>query len=273
MKGKDLAVLGGIGLALYLLVPKAKEVAAAGGVTTVIPMPTATTPGLDVGGLFSGIASIFAAMPQQIIPEINIPEYRFDPRDYIPEVPDWEGMVPDWDKLIAGFAELSPDWDKLFALFGGDGNGDENGDENGNGNGEPSQSLVAKLLRGESLYPTGIVKSLGDTILDLVEAPFKVGQKVFDEGGLFSEEWWTNMMPEWALTEKGKAERAYGGEAEAIFSEAGVTQATPENIQALIEAREKITGQKAEEIPPIGTPAYLPFIVGEPELPHGVRIG
>jgi len=104
MKGKDLAVLGGIGLAVYLLIPKGREAAAAGGIT-ILPGAPAAAAGSDIGGIFSGIASLFGAMPQPIVPEINIPEFIMPPI-IIPEVPglpdfpDWSDFFPDWESFL-----------------------------------------------------------------------------------------------------------------------------------------------------------------------------
>ena len=96
MKSKDLLVIGGIGLAVYMLMPKGK---AAGGSETTITMPTG---GLDLGAL----ANLFSAIPSQVIPEINIPEFKFPDID-IPEFPDWEKFFPDWEKFF-------PDWEKII---------------------------------------------------------------------------------------------------------------------------------------------------------------
>jgi len=56
----------------------------------------------------------------------------------------------------------------------------------------------------------------------------------------------------------------YGEESEAIFAGAGVKNATPENIDLLIAAREKVTGERAEYFPPIGSEDYLFGMLGLP---------
>lgn len=237
MKGKDLIFLAGGALLAYMLIPK-KEAEAAPGVS-IIGIPTAGEAPLDIGGIFGGIASLFGAMPTPIVPEINIPEFKWPdiniPEINIPDIPEFVmPALPD-ELKIPDIPSLIPDI--------------------------PGTGIIDRLLKGESLVETGgIVKSIGGTIVDIVEAPFEVGKEVFDEQGLFSEDWWTAQMPEFALTEKGKFMRAYGAESEAIFTEAGVEYATPENIDRLIAAREKITGIEAETVPPIGTAAYDVFM-------------
>lgn len=227
MKGKDLAVIGGIGLAVYLLIPKAK-----------VAEP--------IGGNGGGITTI--------IPELNIPEFKF-PDVNITEIFQYPTTEKDLESIISPRDELVEWWDRFISLL--DRNGKDEGDKNivekvidvvtgGNGgNGGREKSIWEKLLAGEPLIDTDkITTSLADTAMDLISAPFDIGKKMFDEQGLFSEDWWTEQMPEWALTEQGKAQRAYGAESEAIFELAGVTQATPGNLYKLIAARNIITGKK-----------------------------
>lgn len=258
MKSKDLFVIGGTVLALYLLMPKAKEVAAAGGVTTVIPMPTAT-PGLDVGGLFSGMASIIGAMPQQMVPEINIPEYKL-PDVNIPEFPDytgffaaWEARLADWENrlrdleydipdipdegLIPDIPSLIPDIPDLIPdlipdFFGGNG-------KNGDG-----------AMMGFFAEVTKAWDNFWHTSTDIVAWGNRPWYELF-------------LDPLW-LKKPTEEELEIRAESEAIFEEAGISEVTPENIHLLIEAREKVTGEKTEELPSIGTPEYWKIMLGSP---------
>lgn len=108
MKTKDVLVIGGIGLLAYMLLkPKPVEGKEVGGMPFFMSMPSAQAP-LDIGSIFSGMASMFSgvlgAMPEQIVPEINIPEFKF-PDIEIPEFPSFEGLIPDWEKIIPAIAD------------------------------------------------------------------------------------------------------------------------------------------------------------------------
>jgi len=243
MKGKDLILLAGGALLVYMLIPKEKIQAAAGSVTTIpqlIPGPTQVIPQI---------------IPQ-LIPQI-IPQIMPDRGEQGPSEWDIFQMFQGWTEQM----DLGLTVDDVEETIQGALNKVLPGGEQQPPRGAEGVGWLDKLLRGETLYPTGIVPSISETITDIIEAPFEVGKEVFDEYGLFSEDWWTSMMPEWALTEAGKAQRAYGAESEAIFELAGVTEATPENIARLIAAEQIIKGKKdEEEIPAIGTPpSLLPY--------------
>jgi len=235
MKNKDLLMIGGVGLAVYMLMPKPKAEPAGVGYAV---MPATE---FDIGSLFGRITELFAAMPAQVIPEINIPEFKF-PEIEMPELPDWEKFMPDWEKLIPAIPEelKIPDIPSLIPDI---------------------PSLIPDFLpdifkgNGEGIAG-GIVKSISGAIKDIIEIPFDIGKEVFDEDGLFSEDWWTAQMPEWALTSYGKFQREEDVEAKAIFAEAGISEVTPETLSIFRQARETITGEKRERIPPIGTPEY-----------------
>ena len=115
MKTKDLLVLGAIGLGAFLLMPKGEE---GEPKSSIITIPSAQTP-FDIGGIFGGMADmfsgIFKAMPTQIIPEINIPEFKFPDID-MPEFPDWDKFFVDLpDELkIPDVPSLIPDIPGIF---------------------------------------------------------------------------------------------------------------------------------------------------------------
>ena len=194
MKTNDLLMIGGIGLLAYMLVSKPTEAKDAGGVT-VIPMKD--TSQLELGGIFSGIASLLGAIPSQIVPEINIPEFTFpDPTTYIPEVPDWSKYIPDWEMLIPKIPDegLIPDIPSLIPdIFPK------------NGNGLPSWNIPNLIEKAV----TGLVSAKETTI--------------------FSEQWWTDIMPSFALTEWGQYKREHEAEWEAEWEAKGLPETiTPE---------------------------------------------
>jgi len=254
MKGKDLLMIGGLGLALYLVIPKGKA-EAAGGITILPSAPTAAGP--DIGGIFSGIASLFGAMPQPIVPEINIPEFILPPI-VIPEVPglpdfpDWSEFFPDWESFLPDLPDelklpdipsLIPDIpgipDLIPDLFGGNGNG-----------GLFEGVIDAPKATIEEGVKTWI--NFWDTATDVIAWGNRPWYKLFTD-------------PLWL--EKGEEEEleAYRAESEAIFEEAGVSEATPGNIDLLIAAREKVTGETAEALPAIGSEAYMLRMLGSPQ--------
>lgn len=114
MKGKDIILLAGVGgLALFLL--KGKLIGEDGGSSPqFIPLPAASS--LDLGGLFEGLGSLLGGVTGgQIIPEINIPEFKF------PDVTIPEFNFPDWEKFIPSMPDVLPDLPaipKKLDLFG-----------------------------------------------------------------------------------------------------------------------------------------------------------
>ncbi|GAG55960.1 unnamed protein product, partial [marine sediment metagenome] len=238
MKSKDLLMIGGIGLAVYLLFPKAKEAAAAPGITTIIPAPGAP---LDIGGLFGGIASIFGAMPAPIVPEINIPEFKLPPIDipeggwggFIPDEAFWRGFIPDWD-------EMMPDWDKFIPKFPGfpdlitDGGVVETVVDvitgGGNGNGGIFEGVIdAPKKTIEEGAKTWV--SFWDTLTDAIAWGNRPWYELFTD-------------PLWLKKPTGE-ELEIRAESEAIFEEAGFSEVLPSNLDIFIKARETITGEKA----------------------------
>jgi len=108
MKTQDVLLLTGIGLAVYALMPKPKA-AEDGGSTAPVIITTGQGSPFDIGGLLSGMAGLFqGAMPSNLVPEINIPEFKWPVID-IPEIPapDWSKMLPDWSTLL-------PDWEQFI---------------------------------------------------------------------------------------------------------------------------------------------------------------
>jgi len=77
---------------------------------------------------------------------------------------------------------------------------------------------------------------------------------------------WYKLFTDPLWLEKGEEEEleVYRAESEAIFEEAGVSEATPGNLDLLIRAREKITGERAEALPAIGSEAYMLRMLGSP---------
>jgi len=230
MKGKDLFLLAGGALLVYMLIPKRLAEAAAPGVSViekVIPGPTQFIPQLipqfiptqgEQGPSEWDIFQMFQSWTEQIAPGLTDLDVEKAVQDALNKFLPTEEQQPAPGGAPSITPEI-PEW--LKNLLPG-----------GNGAGAAGRSWIEKLLGGESLYPTGITKSIGETITDVIEAPFRVGQEVFDEQGLFSADWWTSMMPEWALTERGKALREYGAESEAVFAKAGVKYITPEWLYA-----------------------------------------
>lgn len=261
MKGKDLAVLGAIGLALYMLIPKGKEAAAAGGITAIIPLPGAA-PGagpLDIGGIFGGMGEMFAgllgAIPEPIVPEINIPEFILPPI-VMPEWPgafefDWSQYFPDWESFlpslpdelklpgipglipgIPGLPDLIPDL--IPDIFKGDGDGDG--------------AMVTAIGSGVNLWDKG---------WNFIDAVLRGKLLAVGEENALAI-----LFPGLTPEDPDKIPEAYVRESEAIFEAAGVSEATPGNIDLLIAAREKITGVQAEDLPAIGTEAYMLRMLG-----------
>ncbi len=250
MKGKDIALLGGGALALYLLLSKKTAAPVSGSGPSILGFPSGG--GTDIGGIIAGMGSMFSgimgAMPGQMIPELNIPEFVM-PNIDIPDLPDWEGLIPDWENFL-------PDWEKFLpdipdelnfpdipslipdipdllpsipSLFGGNGNG-------------------AMM----SFFPevTKVWDNFWHSATDIVAWGNRPWYK------LFTDPLWTEKP-----TDESETMRA---ESEAIFEEAGFSEVTPGNIDVFLAARDKVTGVEAEELPPIGSEAYMLRMLGNP---------
>jgi len=245
MKGKDLAFLAGGALLVYLLIPK-KEAEAAPGVS-IISVPTPGEAPLDIGGLLGGIGSIFGAMPTQVVPEINIPEFTWpDWEKYVPELPDWEGYIPDWEQYIPDWGVLDPEkWMERFL-----GAPDEGAPEK-----EPG--LIDRI---KEAIVENIVEPVTEATGEAVSEPIEVaGEGVSWLAGFITQPFNPEYWPLFQFFKKDIPE-AFVKESEAIFEEAGISEVTPSTLDIFIKAREKITGEKAEQLPTIGTPEYSKYM-------------
>ncbi len=268
MKGKDLAFLAGGALLVYMLIPK-KEAEAAPGITTIIPMPAPGEAPLDIGGLFGGIASIFGAMPTQIIPEINIPEFTWpDWEKYVPEIPDWGQYVPEWGEFAPpDWSQYIPDWGVL----------------------DPEKWMEGFLGAPDEGAPAkepGLIDRTKDLIVKNIVAPVTeaTGEAVSEPISAAGEglTWLVNYITHPFSLEYGvlapvfkrDIPEAFVKESEAIFEEAGISEVTPSTLDIFIKARETVTGEKAETLPSIGTPEYWErMIPTSPYIPRGVIRG
>lgn len=236
MKGKDIAIIGGVGFLFYLLLkPKAGEAEKDGAPTFI-------------SNLFGGGGA------PGIVPEIDIPEFVMPDWGFLPEVPDWEGMLPDWESML-------PDWDKLldpFNLFDG-GNGRDKIDIDL----IPDVNIVVPKL---TVDDKGIAEAAGDLLGSIIAFPTNVINQALDVVN------WP-----WRIdTGAGRLDEtpeSYRAESEAIFELAGISEVTPNNLDRLISAREAITGEKAEELPPIGSPDYLFKMLGSPAPYQSIQPG
>jgi len=97
MKSKDLLVIGGVGLALYLLTTKSTPNDEAGSQTQFIPVGSP----LDIGGLLTGLSSMFSGIPSGVT-NINIPEIKgseFDIMQWATEAEQWiKNNLPPGDR-------------------------------------------------------------------------------------------------------------------------------------------------------------------------------
>ncbi len=244
MKNKDLLLVGGIGLLAYMLMSKPQPAEAkAGGITSIIPLPSAGQSPLDIGNLLGGMASLFSAIPQQVIPEINIPEFHY-PDIIIPEFiqPDWDKFMPDWEKFIPvlpdelKIPDILPDLipipniipDVLPFIFDGNGNGDGamvTAFKSGINIWDKSWYFIDSVLRGK-LFAYG-----EDNALDI-------------------------LFPRLTPDDPNKIPESFVKESEALFEEAGFTEITPENYKAFVATRDKLYGVDSETAPTIDDPFY-----------------
>ena len=252
MKSQDLLVIGGIGLIAFML-SKPKLAEAKGDITTIIPMPSADT-GLDIAGLVTGILT---NIPETIIniPEtiVNIPETILN----IPETFGEEDFIKWWEKTQKATTETlsSEDIEDMI---------------------DKAVTPFLELLEtgnGEGLIPDipDLIPDIPDLIPDIPKEVYEYTQKPFLDimGGIFGDyaEGVTDKIinrTAWILGKPSPYTEwlEVQAESEAIFREAGVTEATPDNLSLLIAAREKVTGEKAEVLPPIGSEDYWQRMLG-----------
>tara|TARA_Y100000310_G_scaffold343565_1_gene451831 strand:- start:587 stop:1465 length:879 start_codon:yes stop_codon:yes gene_type:complete len=229
MKTGDMLLIGGVGLLAFMFMSKPRESVEGGGITQFIPIPSnGNAASLD---LF-GIADILKSLPNTIvnipdiivnIPDINVPTV-------LPEIDIPEVILPPVEDI--DIPEVIPPPVEDIWNFGRDNPVVDN-----------TIGLIDKLLSGESLIdPSAPAKSLGKTWLDIYLFPWNVAGDIYSEAYERGEEWWTENMPDFMLTDWMNAQKLFGDESEEIFTEGGITNASPENIDLLIAARNKVRG-------------------------------
>ena len=228
MKSKDVLLIGGIGLLAYIALSQPKKEETGGSATSFIPIPSTSTQ-MDLGGLFQGIAGLLGTVvTPNIVPEINIPEFKF-PDINIPEypTPDWSKLLPDWDKFL-------PDWERLIPPI------PEELNVGGGGGGDKTETSIPTIFGQVGSGVSGLWR---DTIIGIVPSPLRdlmIRPK-------------SNWYDTWSEIRT---------ESEAIFEEAGITEVTPDNVAKFLKAKEKVTGIAIDDLPPIGTSAYLATMLG-----------
>ncbi len=212
-------------------------------------MPTATqaAPGLDIGEIMSGMASIFGAMPQQIGPAQFIPQVI---PQIIPQLGRGEQGPSEWD-IFNMFQDFTEGWDFGLTEEGAEsifqklidrlpfGEGDRgNGGNGGNGGGDkpPLVTIIEVITGKEDLgltevveAGTGVVETINKNTADYLtnlKGGLEWGYEAIFQGGLFRvggenslAKLWPGLTP---LTPEQEAAIEFRA---SIFEEVGVTSA------------------------------------------------